>query len=206
MKMFLSIIFSLFTLNIIAASNTVDLAFGVGSIDPNRETLTAISIKANRNYQLDLENKIFNGDIILGGGIRATNYRSDLYQTQSDINEVVESISITSFNLLLESQIKWEKIFVGFNIDILGYSFQRSSRIQNTNIDIKNVSFNLLRGGENDKGTLNSQLYMGYQFDSIYTRVGLSHSAIEFEGQVVNSTVDRQNFVDTFFLAVGYPF
>jgi hypothetical protein len=204
MKILINIIFTFLIPNILAASSSADISFGLGSIDPNRETLTAISVKINRNYKL--EEKIFNGVLILGGGIRATNYRSSFYQTQSGIVEVVERFRINSFNLLLESQIKWEKIFIGFNIDVLGYSFQRESTIQNSNSVIRNVKFNLLRGGKNDKGTLNSQIYLGYQIDSVYTQVGLSHSAIEFEGKVANSTVDRQNFVDTLFLEVGYQF
>ncbi|MCF8059274.1 MAG: hypothetical protein K9K67_08260 [Bacteriovoracaceae bacterium] len=204
MKTLIKVVLYLISLNSNAATNYADLSFGLGSVDPNKELLTAISAKVNRNYQI--EKKLFEGDILLGGGIRATNYRSNLYQTQTDHIEVIEKVSVTAFNLMFESLVKWEKVFVGLNIDFIGFSLKGTSRIQNTNKEISNSSFNLLRGGENDKGTLNSQIFVGFQFDSFYTRVGLSHSAIEFEGQVTNSAAERQNFVDVLFVGIGYLF
>lgn len=204
MKTLIKVVLYLISLNSNAATNYADLSFGLGSVDPNKELLTAISAKFNRNYSI--EKKLFEGDILFGGGIRATNYRSNLYQTQADHIEVIEKVSVAAFNLMLESLIKWDKVFVGLNIDFIGFSLKGTSRIQNTNREISNSSFNLLRGGENDKGTLNSQIFVGFQFDSFYTRVGLSHSAIEFEGQVTNSAVERQNFVDVLFVGIGYLF
>lgn len=204
MKILIKVVLYLIALNSMAATNYAELSFGLGSVDPSKESLTAISAKFNRNYPI--EKKLFEGDILLGGGIRATNYHSNLYQTQADHIEVIEKVSVAAFNLMLESLIKWEKVFVGLNIDFIGFSLKGTSRIQNTNREISNSSFNLLRGGENDKGTLNSQIFVGFQFDSFYTRVGLSHSAIEFEGQVTNSAAERQNFVDVLFVGIGCLF
>lgn len=204
MKIFIIIFLSLVAMDTMAASNSAELSIGLGRIDPNDQSLLNLSVAFKRSYEL--ERKLFDGDILIGGGLRATNYSSDLYQTHSDNNETLQGINLTSFNLMVESQLRWEKFFIGFNIDFLGFSLKNQSKIQNTNTEVTNASFNLLRGGEKDKGTLNSQLFLGYNFDHFYTKIGLSHSAIEFEGSVTGTAVDRQNFVDTFFVGIGYRF
>ncbi|WP_025761787.1 hypothetical protein [Dyadobacter tibetensis] len=65
------------------------------------------------------------------------------------------------------------RISAGFNIDLIGYSFGRKSpgTLQSQGIlkmdpAVRPSNFNLLLTGDHDKGTLNSEFFLKYQFNS----------------------------------------
>jgi hypothetical protein len=61
-----------------------------------------------------------------------------------------------------------KKVWVGFNIDAMGFSFGRITRgnyingFEGANVEAKPTSFNVLLISDNDLGTLNSELYGRY--------------------------------------------
>ena len=91
-----------------------------------------------------------------------------------------------------------DNLLIGFNIDVIGFSFgaeKEGAVYDNTSIDgmtlVNNTSatptnFNLLLVGNNDKGTLNSEFWIGYRIASnVMVRGAFSYLFTEYttEGQ-----------------------
>lgn len=105
-----------------------------------------------------------------------------------------------SFNTMFETTYTfWEKLEVGFNIDLIGYGFGRSrtSPYQSPTTSLAGLqdsdvpNFNLLLVGKHDKGQLNSEFFLGYQLNSnVGVRIGFSHLVTE---QQSSQNLDGEN-------------
>ena len=103
---------------------------------------------------------------------------------------------------------------LGFNIDVIGVSFGRDKTLESEAPGDaprpgSPTSFNLLRGGARDRGTLNSEFYLGWQATQrLILRVGLSHFVAEYEAKSPLSGGSTRLRVDgnLAFLSAGYRF
>lgn len=110
------------------------------------------------------------------------------------------------------------KIDIGFNIDLLGFSFgpEKSAQfVQNGNIsnaNAKPTAFNVLLIGSNDRGTLNSEFYIKYKASQkINLKLALQHYFTELttisKVQTVPMLNDRfRNISDLIAVGVSYHF
>lgn len=93
---------------------------------------------------------------------------------------LIDDLSTYSINLMagLEYVSKY-KLTAGFNIDLLGGTIgTRSYKTVGKDpvYAIKTQDVNLLKGGESDEGSLNSEFYIGYKFNSkSQVKVGIVH-------------------------------
>lgn len=96
---------------------------------------------------------------------------------KEDIEENIDSLLIKSpqtnaVNLLINLRYKFnEKLMIGFNIDAIGFSFGSSKSgnyingVQGSMENAKPTSFNILLISDNDRGSLNSELYGKYYWN-----------------------------------------
>jgi len=74
-----------------------------------------------------------------------------------------------------------KKIFLGFNIDLMGHAinYTRPLLTQNSSISVlKPELFNILLVNQNDRGSLNSEFYIGYNYkEEFVICAGMSHFA-----------------------------
>lgn len=187
-----------------ATEDLLSLSIGFGKTDPNNESIQSVSASYSRLYEL--EKKVGSSKWLLGGGLRIYGLRADRFKTHKDHNEVVEDLSSQSINAFIESRLAWEKWFFGANLDLLGTSFGKSSKISGSNANLSLEAFNLFLFGKNDKGSLNSEFYIGYGFDSFSIKGGLSHLVTEFKGNVSGTEEKRQAFSNLLFVALSFPF
>jgi long-subunit fatty acid transport protein len=82
---------------------------------------------------------------------------------------LIKSPQVNALNLMINLRYRFnEKIMVGFNIDVVGFSFGSSARGNYINgaegamLDAKPTAFNILLISDNDQGSLNSELYGKY--------------------------------------------
>lgn len=83
---------------------------------------------------------------------------------------------------------KW---YAGFNIDVIGFTIGRktsgiytSNGITTTDPGVKPTTFNLLLTGDHDKGTLNSEFFLGYQLNKkIRLRAIYQFIFVEYKSQ-----------------------
>lgn len=85
---------------------------------------------------------------------------------------LIKSPQVNAFNLMINLGYQFNsKIVVGFNIDAIGFSFGRNARANYMNgASGKNTTanptpFNVLLISDNDRGTLNSELYVKYSLN-----------------------------------------
>ena len=85
---------------------------------------------------------------------------------------LIQSPQVNSINLLINLRYKFnEKFTIGFNIDAIGFSFGGSKKgnyINGTLGSMENAkptSFNILLISDNDRGSLNSELYGKYYWN-----------------------------------------
>ena len=100
----------------------------------------------------------------------------------------VQSPQVNAVNLLINLGYHFsDKVFVGFSIDAIGYSF--GSRVRGTYINGQQrmeeraevTSFNILLISDNDKGSLNSELYARYRLnDRIRLKAGVQFLFTEY--------------------------
>jgi hypothetical protein len=100
----------------------------------------------------------------------------------------VQSPQVNSVNLVINLGYHFsEKVFVGFSIDAIGYSF--GSRVSGTYISgsshiqerAKVTPFNALLISDNDRGSLNSELYARYNINGrIYLKAGVQFLFTEY--------------------------
>jgi len=96
---------------------------------------------------------------------------------KEDIEENIDSLliqspQVNSFNLLINLRYKFnEKLMIGFNIDAIGFSFGAGKNgnyingSQGSMENAKPTSFNILLISDNDRGSLNSELYGKYYWN-----------------------------------------
>jgi hypothetical protein len=104
----------------------------------------------------------------------------------------VDSLWTTAHIFALNALISFgyhinDRFALGFNIDVVGYSFGgansgtyvNGSQVQNTIINP--TPFNILLLGNNDRGSLNSEFYIKYKLsDQWYVKAGLQHLFTEY--------------------------
>lgn len=110
-------------------------------------------------------------------------------------------------NLMLGLQYNLSGFFAGFNIDIAGFNLSSNDYALNragVSYAGETKSFNLLKIGFNDIGSLNSEFYVGYLIsENLSTRLGYSHTFSHYAAKdSVNP--DAKLFFDLFFVNVSY--
>ena len=109
-----------------------------------------------------------------------------------------------------------KKVEVGFNIDVLGIGF--GSKTEGEFVSTENDEFNgtqtakptsisLLLGGDNDRGMLNSEIYVGYWItEKLNARVGLNYLFTEYTtSEKLAQDNDRfRNKTGMPFIAIGF--
>ena len=101
---------------------------------------------------------------------------------------LLPSHQVNTLNMMLTIGYELSSHFrVGFNIDAIGFSFggaQAGTYINGLSVaptTVKPAGFNLLLVGENDFGSLNSELYVNYFFDDTWAvKLGVQHHFIEY--------------------------
>lgn len=85
---------------------------------------------------------------------------------------LIKSPQVNSINVFINLRYKFnEKLMIGFNIDAIGFSFGAQKRgnyinaAQTTEENSKPTAFNVLLISDNDRGSLNSELYGKYFFN-----------------------------------------
>lgn len=113
----------------------------------------------------------------------------------------VQSPQVNAVNLLINLGYHFsDNVFVGFSIDAIGYSF--GSRVRGTYINGQQrleeraevTSFNILLISDNDKGSLNSELYAHYKLnDRISLKAGVQFLFTEYATQTDIQTLPESN-------------
>lgn len=101
---------------------------------------------------------------------------------------LIKSPQVNSLNVFINLSYKFnEKIIVGFNIDAIGFSFGGIKRgnyinsFEGAMTTAKPTSFNLLLTSDNDIGSLNSEFYGKYFFNSTWAvKVGAQFHFTEY--------------------------
>lgn len=111
------------------------------------------------------------------------------------------------------------RLSVGFNIDVIGFTFGRTSSavltsngVTKTEIAAKPAPFNLLLTGDNDLGSLNSEFFLKYKLNSkLGIKAVYQFLFIEYKTTTIKQTapdgtqVDRfRNKANLFGLGVSY--
>jgi hypothetical protein len=170
-KSFLLILISLFTLGAYAQVGTsVELGGALGS------SVGSISVSGFHNFGLGAKKRLSVGTGIrftsfFGSNVNFTTAPADLTTDDKNVDTLLApSPGLNSLNLTINLGYKIsEKIDVGFNIDALGVSFGPTgspSYIRNGKAVVTSASpttTNLLLVGDNDKGSLNSHLFVRYK-------------------------------------------
>lgn len=189
----------LFSLSIFAQDNKIGVTYGIGAVEGESVTVSAI------DYQRFLKDfSLLGGKLKLGVGARVSFVSSDEFAIHND-DEIIEDVNLTATNLAVYTEYQLDNLVVGFNIDIFGVTSGDESDFQNSSESESPVSNNILLGGDNDSGTLNSEFWLGYNFAPFTIRGGLAHVVIEYEGDNPKNE-KRQKFFDTFFLSAQYNF
>jgi hypothetical protein len=132
----------------------------------------------------------------------------------SNIDELTLGQShITSLNILFQILYELDESWsVGFNIDVIGYSYGevRSGRYNPRSDDAQWPSevsarpsrFNLLLGDDNDRGSLNSELYLLRNISEKWAaKIGIVHAFTEYETKQrlrkENDRFRKKNFLPT---------
>ena len=110
-------------------------------------------------------------------------------------------------NLMLGVQYNLSAFFAGFNIDVVGFNLGKNEYALNqagVTYAGESKTFNLLKIGFNDIGSLNSEFYVGYLLsENLSARLGYSHTFSHYASKDgVNP--DAKLFFDLFFVNVSY--
>ena len=176
-----------------------DLALGAGQVEGKGVSIRTIGF---HSFHDDLS--LFSGKFSYGWGMRGSLINANEFAIYKE-DEVLEDVLLSAYNIGLYTQYQQEKYLLGLNIDIFGFTMGNDSDIKGTNNSESPIDINILLGGKNDQGTLNSEFWIGYQFNKLVLRGGLSHVVIEYEGDNPKNE-KRQRFFDAFFLAAQYTF
>jgi hypothetical protein len=167
--LFLSL--SILTFGAIAQSGTsFELGGAIGS------SVGSISATGFQNWGLGSKKKFYIGTGVrftsfFGSNVNFTTAPADLTGDDKNIDTLLApSPGVNSLNLMVSLGYKVsEKLDVGFNIDAIGVSFGPTgtpSYIRNgksTATSASPTSTNILLVGDNDKGSLNSHLFVRYK-------------------------------------------
>jgi long-subunit fatty acid transport protein len=171
-KIFLLISTLVFTFSLYAQQNNnyAELGGGIGS------SVGSINVALHKNWTLGKKDKF-----VIGTGIRFTSFfGTDVNFTSAPPdftgdNKNIDTLfapspSMSSINALINLGYRLNnKLEVGFNIDVIGISFGTKgtptfiSNGKKVATTANPTSTNILLVGDNDKGSLNSQLYVKYE-------------------------------------------
>lgn len=194
------LIFAFLSIHLLAKDTlSWDLGLGSGQVEGKSVRVRTIGFHSFLN---DLS--LLSGKFSYGFGMRGSLINANEFAIYKD-DEVLEDVLLSAYNLGIYTQYQRDRYLLGFNIDILGFTMGNDSDIKGTNDSESPVDTNILLGGKNDQGTLNSEFWVGYQFNKLVLRGGLSHVVIEYEGDNPKNE-KRQRFFDAFFFAVQYTF
>jgi hypothetical protein len=170
-KTLLLLPFLLLSLSIIAQNGTsFELGGAIGS------SVNSISASGFQNFGIGSKKKFYVGTGVrfttfFGNNINFTTAPADLTADDKNVDTLfAPSPALNSLNLMISLGYKVsEKFDVGFNIDAIGISFGPTgspSYIRNgksTPSSASPTSTNILLVGDNDKGSLNSHLFIRYK-------------------------------------------
>jgi hypothetical protein len=170
-KALLFISLSILTFGAIAQSGTsFEIGGAIGS------SVGSISASGFQNWGLGSKKKFYIGTgvrftSLFGSNVNFTTAPADLTSDNKNVDTLLApSPSVSSLNLMISLGYKIsEKLDVGFNIDAIGVSFGpmgSPSYIRNGKSTVASASptsTNILLVGDNDKGSLNSHLFVRYK-------------------------------------------
>ena len=135
-----------------------------------------------------------------------TESTSPLVIFQENVNENIDSLlinssQVNSLNLFININYKISnKIKVGFSIDAIGFSFGSETRGNfmsgqaGKNTTAKPTPFNILLISDNDKGSLNSNLYLDYSINDRWSvRAGAQFLFTEYTTKEKVQTYPEEN-------------
>lgn len=132
------------------------------------------------------------GRLKIGYGVRATFFfagKSDFLHSEADllalskVPYVVSKTQVNSLNAGIYTSYNFTpKFSAGFNIDAAGVSFGKKATGTFVGIPLsaKPTPFNLLLGGANDIGSLNSEFLLAYSFGNVGIKAGYSLMFTEY--------------------------
>jgi hypothetical protein len=195
------------------ASSYVDISMAAGSYRGS------LSLSCLRTWRLGERQKFG-----IGAGVRSTSFlganinyitaparltsgsTSPLIFFKENIEEnldtlLVKSPQITMLNVMINIDYQLsEKFIIGFNIDAIGISFggtRRGNFMSGTtgkNTDAKPTPFNILLISDNDRGSLNSELYVRYFFRPQWAiKSGAQFLFTEYTTETKVQTVPEEN-------------
>ncbi len=170
-KIFLFLSLSILTFGAVAqVGSSVELGGAIGS------SVGSISASGSYNWGLGSKKKFYIGTGVrftsfFGSNVNFTTAPADLTGDDKNIDTLLApSPGVSSLNLTINLGYKIsDKLDVGFNIDAIGVSFGPTgspSYIRNrksTATSASPTSPNILLVGDNDKGSLNSHLFVRYK-------------------------------------------
>lgn len=123
----------------------------------------------------------------------------------------VSNASVCYINLKVGLQYTFRRIDLGADIDLIGGTFgvKREATFRNQNLRAKPTNFNILLIGDNDRGSLNSEVYLRYWLNyRLAIRTGISYQFIEYKTASPIASNDRfRTKVAMPFIAITYsPF
>lgn len=181
-------------------SKTVSIGLSAGNLDK----LTLLSVPIVYNHEI----KVVPG-LRYNVGIRQNLAFGERKFTLNNQSTIIDDISSYSVNLMLGLEyISTRKFLAGFNIDVFGGNFgTRTFKTVGTDpvYTIKPEYTNALLGGSKDKGTLNSEYYIGYRFnDNLTVKAGLSHYLLTLEYSNNKGNGRIQSFSNLPFIHIQY--
>ncbi|MCU0440815.1 MAG: hypothetical protein MUE96_00305 [Bacteroidia bacterium] len=149
-------------------------------------------------------------DIQIMGGVRQTLGFGQSAFTINKQKTTIDDISNYSVNLMIGAsyQCSFGGV-IGFNIDLAGATFgTRSYKTVGKDpiYSVKPETINVLLGGDNDRGSLNSTFYIGYRFkNNLLLQGGFAHygMAYKYSGRAADSR--SITFVNVPYIQVEYP-
>ncbi|PJE47103.1 MAG: hypothetical protein CUR34_06135 [Sediminibacterium sp.] len=222
LSLFILLVASTFSLHAQKKSKSeqiADFTFGFGS------SQTTFATGYSKNWNLGKKQRFF-----IGAGIRFSGALSEgkiftsapasLAKDKANVDSLYGGkSSIYALNAMINLGYHiTPKLDLGFNIDVLGFSFG-PSRIKlfsgNGTLDVTTAeptSMNVLLVGNNDRGTLNSEFYLRYKINhKVGIKVAMQHFFTELttieKVQTVPVQNDRfRNITDLFSVGVAFLF
>lgn len=164
-------------------------AFGEGSTSMTLGFSHLYGLGSSRRFKLGYGIRLSS---FFGSDRKFTAAPPDLASSDNPQSFLVESGQINAVNLGIYSDYSiTENVLVGFNIDVVGFSFgaEKEGIIDLNQIGIgfpitdtaTPTSFNALLVGDNDRGTLNSEFWIGYRIASnVMVRGAFSYLFTEY--------------------------
>lgn len=180
---------------------TVSVGLSAGRVD----NLSLVSIPVTYNAQLT---ESIHG-LRYTAGIRQNLGFGQRKYTINGQSTLIDDISSYSINLMAGLEyVSPYKFLAGFNLDLVGINVgTRSFKTIGTDpvYKINPETTNMLLGGSNDKGALNSEFYIGYCLNDNFTlKAGVSHYLITLEYENTKGKGRTQAFTTLPYIQLQY--